>query len=97
MSTRSSVSTPLVTRKFPPYSADVNVCENVGAIAMEKVEEKLDKLGITYTVTPFRLHIIINQVMRELAADTEQLERLVDSFVAALICCVKPKESEYIL
>lgn len=71
---------PSGKRRVPPYSADLNLAENMGAILMESVEEILDEHDIAYTIKGPRLVAEIERVLKGLAADKQLLSRMISAF-----------------
>ena len=66
------------------YSPDLNVCENLGAILEDRVEEMISRDGAYLRSDEDRLLEIIESELGDMAADTELLETLLKSYPARL-------------
>ncbi len=71
--------------KVPGKAADLNVCENLGAILMDRVEVNLDGQPEGGKKKMFHLKRALLTELRKLASDAQLLEKLIGSFKGRMI------------
>ena len=70
--------------QWPGYSPDLNVCENLGAILKDRVEESLSNDPAKSRSSKDGLLEIIEEELHDMSDDTELLQTLLKSYPARL-------------
>ena len=70
--------------QWPGSPLDLNVCENLGAILKDRVENKLSTYPITEQLSESLLIQVVENELREISNDTDLFFRLLASYPARL-------------